>query len=161
MPKSLPAISPQEHLRRERRVGRLAKRLGFVGTVEYLHETTKSGGAQFQKGVDSKHDRLIVFAEAFDRDANAEEFSLAAIIAHECGHQLLFRHPKLSLFQPGLELASEEILASLIASLIAEDSQDRHDLYAKAVMEAMNAGMSAEHAVDSLYNLRQILRNVL
>jgi hypothetical protein len=36
-----------------------------------------------------------VYAEAFERDNDPDDFRLEALIAHECGHQRLHRDPKL------------------------------------------------------------------
>src|SRR5712664_3396232 len=86
-----------EQLRARRsRVARIARRFGFVGVVEYRHVNSQSGGAQYGQGSTADEDLLTVYAEAFERDANVEDFSLAAIIAHECGHQLLARHPRIA-----------------------------------------------------------------
>ena len=89
-----------------------------------------------------------VFAEAFERDADPEDFSLEAILAHERGHQLLIRDPKLErILARGLSNVSDEILASLLGSLIADMEVDREMLYYKAVYEAVAHGMEMDHAV--------------
>src|SRR5690242_9360640 len=96
MPERQPTpIAESARQARQRRVSQLARRLGFVGTVEYRHAYSRTGGAQFGLGRAAANDRLIVFAEAFERDADPDDFSLEAILAHERGHQLLARHPRL------------------------------------------------------------------
>jgi hypothetical protein len=57
--------------------------LGFVGRIEYRHVNSRFGGAQYVPGAAANEDSLILFAEAFDRDADPDDFSLEAIIAHE------------------------------------------------------------------------------
>jgi hypothetical protein len=78
-------ISSAERAGRLQRVTRIARRLGFVGRVEYRHVFSSSGGAQFGLGSSTEHDLLVVYAEAFVRDASHSDFSLDAIIAHERG----------------------------------------------------------------------------
>jgi len=159
MPKSRPAISSEESRQRLRRIQQIAKRLGFVGTVEYRHEPTTSGGAQFRKGIDTLHDQLIVFAESFDRDADPNDFSLEAMIAHERGHQILFRHPMLA--RQEYELETEEVVASVIGAIISESADDRRDLYNKAVFDVVANGMSEKRASEFVRTLRVILRRLL
>lgn len=57
----------------------MARALGFVGRVEYRHVYSASGGAQYGHGAEVESDLLTVYAEAFDRDADPEDFSLSAI----------------------------------------------------------------------------------
>src|SRR5690349_8877215 len=95
-PASPAPIQPAESRRRRARVLREARAVGFVGRVEYRHVYSQSGGAQYGRGVGEGGDVLTVYAEAFDRDADPQDFSLRSIIAHERGHQLLARHPRLS-----------------------------------------------------------------
>jgi len=89
------ALRDAERRARVKRIRVLAKKLGFVGVVEYRHVYSQAGGAQYGRGRTAEEDLLIVYAEAFERDANPEDFSLAAILAHERGHQLLARHPRI------------------------------------------------------------------
>jgi hypothetical protein len=79
-------ISAAELRRRRARVQRLARDVGFVGRVVYRHVATQSGGAQYGRGAGDQGDVLMVHAEALDRDADPEDFSLRAIVAHERGH---------------------------------------------------------------------------
>ena len=81
-------IGPAEARRRRSVARRSARALGFVGQVEYRHVYSQSGGAQYGGGAGAGTDLLTVYAEAFDRDADPDDFSLSAIIAHERGHQL-------------------------------------------------------------------------
>lgn len=109
-----------------------------------------------------EQDLLVVDAQAFQRDADPSDFSLEAIIAHERGHQLLARRPILSrMTASGISPVSEEILASLLGSIIAAKNKDRRDLFAKAVVEAVTHGMNAEHAVAVLHELRGNLEKTL
>jgi hypothetical protein len=106
-------------------------------------------------------DTLVVFAEAFERDANPEDFSLEAILAHERGHQLLRRDSKLSrLVTPKIGPASEEILASLIGSLVAAREEDREVLYYKALFELAARGMAMTPAVRLVDELRSLLETM-
>src|SRR5262245_28325147 len=131
-------ISRREHRRRAKRIARIAAAVGFVGSVEYRHVYGRTGGAQYGCGAFASDDLLIVFAEAFDRDQNPEDYSLEAIIAHERGHQLLARHPRLrALLVRWNGHASEEMLASVLGSLIVKRETDQRDLLIKAVGEAM------------------------
>jgi hypothetical protein len=66
---------------------------------------------------------LAVYAEAFERDSNPDDFSLDAIIAHERGHQILARHPRFRKRVAGLSLAAEEILASLVGVMVCPQSR--------------------------------------
>lgn len=155
-------ISVDEKRKRLQRVRQLAKRLGFRGKVEYRHVLSGTGGAQYGIGHIQDEDLLVVFAKAFERDADPADFSLEAIIAHERGHQLLVRHPKLSpILAKGIDLGSEEILASLIASLIVLSEQDRQELYYKALYEAMTQGIDSSRAAQLLHNLRAILEKAI
>ena len=114
---------------------------------------SQSGGAQYRQATRPENDLLTVFAEAFDRDASGTDFSIPAIIAHEVGHQLLLRHPKLADRLAGrLSLASEEILASVLGAIIAPTQVDRDHLLAKAGFELTRFGVSPTVAVERLNN---------
>jgi hypothetical protein len=104
-------ISPDESRRRRGRVLRLARSVGFVGRVEYRHVYRQSGGAQYGRGAGG--DVLITHAEAFERDADPEDFSLLSIVAHERGHQTVARHARLSPLLVGVSPAAEEVLGSV------------------------------------------------
>jgi hypothetical protein len=136
--------------------------LGLTGRVEYRHVYSQSGGAQYCIGLDENRDLLIVIAEAFDRDADPEDFSLDAIVAHERGHQLLARHPRIARRVAGqLTAESEEILASLLGAIISARQTDRDALVAKAVVEFVECGVSAEIAVSRLQDLWTLLEPLL
>ena len=96
---SLDPISEAEYDARLRRVVSIARQLGYVGDVEYRHASSRSGGAMFCLAPAIEQDMLVVYAEAFRRDATGDDFSMAAIIAHERGHQMLHRHERLLTIQ--------------------------------------------------------------
>ncbi len=75
-------ISAAEERARLARVDAVARRLDFVGRVEYRHVSTRSGGAQYGMGATVEGDLLVVYPEAFRRDSAPDDFSLEAIIAH-------------------------------------------------------------------------------
>jgi hypothetical protein len=155
-------ISVAEQDARLARVTRIARRLGFVGIVEYRHVSTASGGAQYGIGPTIEQDLLVVYPEGFRRDAAGDDFSLQAIIAHECGHQLIQRHGRLKQYVAKTpSLIAEEILASLIGSLITEDVSDRQLLFAKAVAELLKSGVPAVAGVRLATDLRAHLRRIL
>ena len=148
--------------KRQRQVARLAGAVGFTGQVEYRHAYSQSGGAQFCFGSGSASDVLLVYAEAFERDRDPDDFSLAAIIAHECGHQRLLREPRLAVV--GRKLAGqvfEEVLASLIGSLLVSDSRDAEDLVGKATVDLATIGLSAASVVRTIEQLRGILKELV
>lgn len=155
-------ISARELAARVERIVRAAQDLGFVGRVEYRHVYSQAGGAQYGLAPAAEDDLLIVYAEAFERDANPEDFSLEAMIAHECGHQLLIREPKLRPVNakfPGDRL--EEVLASLVGSLLLTDAEQAATLVEKATVELSQMGLSAVGTVELVERLRAILRRLL
>jgi hypothetical protein len=155
-------ITPAEYRARSRRVKRIAKRLGFVGRVEYRHVSSTTGGAQYGVGATAPEDLLIVYAEAFRRDADPDDYSLEAIVAHERGHQVLCRHPRLqSLLADRLSEATEEILASVVGSLLAEMPRDREALVLKAVGEALVRGVEPPAAARLVAEFRSYLERLL
>src|SRR5947209_520755 len=120
-PRPLSAGEQQARIARTKRIGRL---LGFTGSVEYRHVYSRSGGGQYCVGLAADDDLLVLYAEAFERDGDLADFSLEAIIAHECGHQRLLRNPNLRTVLarfPGEQF--EEILASLLGSLLLGESE--------------------------------------
>lgn len=157
-----PSISRSEQHRREALVQQIASKLGFHGRIEYRHIFSQSGGAQFGLGPRIGSDVLTVYAEAFLRDANPNDFSLNAILAHECGHQLVFRHPKLSRWLQGtISLVSEEALASLIGSLLVSGVGDHNDLTMKAICDVLNCGVERAHAEEVILKMRSVLEAIL
>ena len=143
-----PPISPDEQRRRRQRVQSIARSLGFVGRVEYRHVARGTGGAQFGLARRAEHDLLVVDARAFERDAEPDECSLEGIIAHERGHQMLQRHSNLrDLLTRWNGHAVQEIMASVIGSLLVDKEKDRQDLMLKAVGEAINRGVDPEDAI--------------
>lgn len=148
--------------RRQRQVSRLASSFGFIGQVEYRHAYSQSGGAQFCFGRGAASDMLLVYAEAFERDLDPDDFSLVAIIAHECGHQRLLRDSNLAVI--GRKLTGqvfEEVLASLIGSLLVADSRDAEDLVGKATVDLATVGISAASVVRTIEQLRGILKELV
>lgn len=127
MATSSPApLTPTERRARRDRVARIARGLGFVGRIEYRHVYSQTGGAQYGRGSTAEEDLLTVYAEGFARDADLEDFSLEAILAHERGHQLLARHPRIAKRVSGhVSAASEEILASLLGAMLCVTEADR------------------------------------
>ena len=147
---------------RRNRIARLTERLGFIGRIEYRHEYSKTGGANYRQDVTTDQDLLTVYVEAFEWDANPDEFSLNAILAHECGHQLLVRHPRLAPKVAGLLSAiSEEILASVLGAIICKNEADAHALMGKAIVEAVYQGVHPDRVVQQLDELKGLLEAFL
>ena len=154
-------ITAAKRLAREKRIVLVAKKLGFVGDVEYRHVYSQTGGAQYGRGSTQGTDLLTLYAEAFERDADPEDFSLEAMIAHECGHQLLGRHPRIARRMAVVSEASEEILASLLGAMLCYDDTDRATLFAKATAELLDCGQNAEAASHQLQELWELLEMLL
>ncbi|MBI3406781.1 MAG: hypothetical protein HY040_00295 [Planctomycetes bacterium] len=155
-------ISSLERRRRLARIRKIAARLGFAGSVEYRHVHGGTGGAQYGLGVEQSDDVVVGFAEAFDRDRNPEDYSLEAILAHERGHQLLAWHPRMrQILARWNGHASEELLASVLGSLIVEREKDQRDLLIKAVGEALLCGVEPVDAVWLVTEIRGKLETLL
>lgn len=154
-------IGTAEARRRQSVALRLARALGFVGRVEYRRVYSQSGGAQYGRGAEAGTDLLTVYAEAFERHADPDDFSLSAIIAHERGPQLLARHPRLSLLLASASPAAEEVLASLLGALVLEPGRDRDTLVGKAAFELVSRGATAETAERVITNLWDQLGRLL
>jgi hypothetical protein len=153
-------ISAAEHRARNRRISRIARRLGFVGRVEYRHVYSRSGGAQYGIGPTADDDLLVLYAKAFERDADPADFSLEAIIAHECGHQRLIRTENLrSILAKFSGERFEEVLASLVGSLLLGGSESAQTLVWKATAELGELGMTAASTVHLIERLRRLLRH--
>lgn len=147
---------------RQARVARIARALGFVGRIEYCHVYSQTGGAQYGRGSAAEQDVLTVYAEAFERDATPEDFSLEAMLAHERGHQLLARHPRITKRVSGnMSSAGEEILASLLGAMICHAEADRDALVAKATVELMDFGVTFGVAAQRLQELWDLLEALL
>lgn len=143
--RSPPPLSNAAIRARENRIARIAEQLGFVGSVEYRHVYSRSGGAQYGQAKSPEGDRLIVYAEAFDRDTNPDEFSLDAMLAHERGHQVLVRHPRIGRLTAGrISSESEEILASIVGALLCSRKVDQENLLTKAAVELLAHGEDVE-----------------
>ncbi len=155
-------ISKADEAARRRRALRIARELGFIGRVEYRHVHGHTGGGQYCHAPISGQDVLLVFAEAFERDADPDDYSLESILAHERGHQLLFRHERISRNVPlDWSDAAEEIVASLIGSIIVKDEADQQDLLMKAGFDAVTAGFEPERVVAFLTEVRALLEEIL
>jgi hypothetical protein len=155
------SLTPAERRSRRNRATRIARRLGFVGSVEYRHVYSQAGGAQYCRGNTPEEDLLTVYAEAFERDADPDDFSLEAMIAHERGHQVLARHPRLSALPASAGPAAEEVLASLLGALVLEPGPDRDTLLDKAAFELVSRGAAAETAERVIANLWNLLGRLL
>jgi hypothetical protein len=155
-------LAPAELRRRRARIRRISRQLGFVGLVEYRHVYSQTGGAQYGHGSTAAADLLTVYAEAFERDADPDDFSLEAILAHERGHQLLVRHPRIAPRVAGrVSPASEEILASLLGAMICEVEMDRNALLAKATVELLGHGETPQVATRRIEDLWDLLEALL
>lgn len=163
MPERQPRpISAAERRARHARVARIARRLGFVGRVEYRHVYSRTGGAQYGLGPMPDRDLMIAYAEAFERDADPDDFSLEAILAHERGHQVIARHPWLAPNVAGtISSVSEEILASIIGAIISEAGADHDLLLAKATVELLERGEQREVATQLIARLKNHLERLL
>jgi hypothetical protein len=146
---------------RQERIARIAALFGFIGKVEYRHVYSQTGGAQYGRGSTEEEDVLTVYAEAFERDENPEDFSLKAMIAHERGHQILARHSRLAKRVAGLSAASEEILASLVGAMVCREEKDGVTLYANAAAELLEHGQTKEQATRQLQALWDLLVTLL
>jgi hypothetical protein len=152
-------ISAANRRTRIQRIDEIGRRLGFVGGIEYRHVYSQSGGAQYCVGPSADNDVLVVYAEAFERDANPDDFALEAIIAHERGHQILQRNPNFQMIRqrfPGERL--EEVLASVIGSILLEGSETAQTLAWKALAGLMDLGISDSAAYDFFGRIRVLLR---
>jgi hypothetical protein len=155
-------ISAVEERARLARVAAVARRLGFVGIVEYRHVSTPSGGAQYGMGAAVEQDLLVVYPEAFRRDAAPDDFSLEAIIAHERGHQLICRDDRLRRNLPNdMSSVTEEVLASLVGSVIVGDTADADNLVLKALFLLSERGMPTDEASRRVQNVLTYLEGVL
>jgi hypothetical protein len=155
-------IGEAEKTSRIARIAEIASRLHFVGHVEYRHVYSQSSGAQYGIGPRADDDILVVYAEAFERDSDPDDFRLEAFIAHESGHQRLHRdstlRPVLAKF-PGDEL--EEIVASLIGSILLGEPATSQTLVWKATAELTDLGMAGEKAKAFAERLHKLLRQLL
>jgi hypothetical protein len=154
-------LTAAERRARRSRTARIARRLGFVGNVEYRHLYSQTGGAQYCRGNTPEEDLLTVYAEAFERDADPNDFSLEAMIAHERGHQVLARHPRLSALLASASPAAEEVLASLLGAVVLEPGPNRDALLDKAAFELVSRGATAETAERVIANLWNLFGRLL
>lgn len=154
-PPSPKRLTHAELRARRRRIAGVARAFGFVGRVEYRHVYSQTGGAQYGQGVTAEEDLLTVYADP-------DDFSLEAILAHERGHQLLARHPRIASRVAGrVSAPGEEILASLLGAMICPAEADRDALIAKATVELLNHGEAPDVAVQRLQKLWDLLEALL
>ena len=104
---------------------------------------------------------LTVYAEAFGRDADPNDFSLEAMIAYERGHQVLARHPRLSVLLASASPAAEEVLASLLGALVLDSGPNRETLLDKAAFELLSREATAEAAERVIANRWDLLGRLL
>jgi hypothetical protein len=163
MPLPSPApISSKEQDARRKRITTIARQLGFAGRVEYRHVYSQSGGAQYGRGAVEEKDLLTVYAEAFERDSDPGDFSLEAILAHERGHQLMAWHPRIAKRVAGrISLAGEEILASVLGSIVCFTKQDRQALIGKAVVGLISHGVESKEASRHIRELLDLMEALL
>jgi hypothetical protein len=155
-------VTASERRARRNRVARIARSFGFTGRIEYRHVYSQTGGAQYGRGTTAEVDLLTVYAEAFERDADPDDFSLEAMLAHERGHQLLVRHPRIARRIVGrVSAASEEILASLLGAMICTAKTDRDALVAKATVELLDHGETLDVVTRRLQELWDLLEALL
>jgi hypothetical protein len=156
----VPRVSAIGLAARQHRAAVIAEMFGFIGIVEYRHVYSQSGGAQYTRGVGETNDLLTVYAEAFDRDADPEDFSLEAIIAHERGHQILARHPSIGVRMAEVSIQAEEVLASLLGMMLCQRDSDRDMLYAKTAA-GFRKELSPEAVVRIMQDLCELLEAML
>jgi hypothetical protein len=105
---------------------------------------------------------IVVYAEAFDRDRDPRDFSLEAIIAHECGHQHLLRNRDLAPITTRLSGGIyEEILASLIGSRLVGRARDAEHLAWKPAHDLATVGLAPDAIARTIEQLRAVLKEVL
>jgi hypothetical protein len=160
-PRTRPSQSPWPNRGDGARILQIARSVGFVGRVEYRHVYSQAGGAQYGRGSGDAADLPTVFAEALERDANPDDFSLLAMIAHERGRQLLARQPRLSTRLAGVSDAAEEVLASLLGALVLESGPDRDLLIAKATAEVLVGRREPADAIRLITELWNTLGKLL
>ncbi len=155
-------ISPSELRARLQRISALSVNLGFVGTVEYRHVYSPSGGAQYCIGPAAEDDIMALYAKAFERDADPEDFPLEAIVAHEVGHQKLHRDPRFREVMRQLGGADfEEILASLVGCVLLGDGVPARLLLCRAVAELGDRRISGQEALRIAERLIRVMEQLL
>lgn len=79
MPTAAPGpLTPAQRRARRQRAARVARRLGFVGTIEYRHVYSQTGGAQYGRGNTAQEDLLTVWVAG--RVSAASEEILASLL---------------------------------------------------------------------------------
>ncbi len=155
-------ISEVELRARLERIAEIASELGFVGNVEYCHAYTRSGGAQYCIGPAADDDIMVLYAEAFDRDADLEDFPLESVVAHEVGHQKLHRDPRFRdiLMQFGAG-DFEEILASLVGCVLLGNTVSGRLLLCRAVAELGDRRISGMEAFQMTQRLVRVMERLV
>ena len=83
-------------------------------------------------------------------------------MAHECGHQVIFRHRVFRQWASGnLPEASEEIVASIVGALLVGNDQDHDALIDKAFDEAVTCGLDPHRAKAFVSGLKKTLEALL
>lgn len=83
------------------------------------------------------------------------------MIAHERGHQLLSRHPRLAAKQAGMSATVEEVLASLIGAWVVGPGAERDMLIDKAAADLLDAGATAEAVTRHIERWWELLGELL
>jgi hypothetical protein len=73
----------------------------------------------------------------------------------------VLREAEASVVTTKIGAVSEEILASLIGSLIADAEEDREVLYYKALFDMVARGMDLARAIGVVDDLRYLLEKIL
>lgn len=161
-PKCPKPISKAQLAKRAARVRSIAEQMGFLGRVEYQHLYSRTGGASFGLAAEEEDDLLTVYAEAFDKDEDPGEFSLEAMIAHERGHQMMYRHVKLKRLLPkSWTEPYEEIMASILGAILVESKRDAEDLLLKAYFESVELGMDETFSRSRIEEIYAMFRRTL
>ena len=151
-------ISAKDADARLARIIAISVQLGFTGSVQYRHVYSQSGGAQYCIGPTADDDIMVVYAEAFEFDADPEEYNLDAMIAHECGHQRIIRNPKVrGIWAKFPSAAFEEVLASLVGAVLLGDTASARTLVWRAATELSDMGMPDSGAVLLVERVKHFL----
>jgi hypothetical protein len=97
----------------------------------------------------------MVYAEAFDRDADPEDFSRRAMIAHERGHQILARDPRPAPRLAGASPAAEGVLASLLGAMVTGQGPGRDALAASGGLRQSLQRISQQPAAERVVRRRR------
>jgi hypothetical protein len=113
-------------------------------------------------GAAAEEDLVVVYPEAFRRDADPDDFSLEAILAHERGHQVIYRNERLRRNVPeDLSGVAEEVLASLVGGILTNDPRASDDLVLKALFLLVEQGMQPNEASERVQEVLRYLEAIL